>query len=112
MATYDVLSTSPPLYTDGNVRQTDDGMRQRRTPLLFSIRSSIPFITFVIAYAVFTDQFLFAVVVPVAPFALSERMHVPEDRVQYWVALLLGVYGIACFVSSGEACIESGNDTC
>ena len=76
---------------------------QQDRPQLLSLRSSTAFITFVVAYAVFTDQFLFAVIVPVAPFALHTRMHIEEERVQFWVALLLGVYGIACFVSSGKS---------
>lgn len=70
---------------------------------LQSVRSSTPFITFVIAYAVFTDQFLFAAIVPVAPFALQQQLRIPEDRVQFWITILLGVFGIACFLTSGKS---------
>ena len=69
-----------------------------------SFRSSKAFIAFVVAYAVFTDQFLFAVIVPVAPFALHDRIGVPQERVQYWIAVLLGVYGLACLVSFRKCC--------
>ncbi|WPH02774.1 Hypothetical protein R9X50_00564200 [Acrodontium crateriforme] len=75
-------------------------MDKSKQPVLLSFRSSPAFITTVIAYAVFTDQFLFAVIIPVAPFALHDRLHLPEDRIQYWIALLLGVYGLGCFVWS------------
>lgn len=64
-------------------------------------RSSKTFVTFVIAYAVFTDQFLFAAIVPVAPFALQQLLGIPEERVQSWIAILLGMFGIACFLTSG-----------
>ncbi|KAK4493996.1 hypothetical protein PRZ48_015182 [Zasmidium cellare] len=67
---------------------------------LQSLRSSTPFITFTIAYAVFTDQFLFAAIVPVAPFALQQQLGIPEEKVQFWVTILLGVFGVACFVTS------------
>ena len=71
-------------------------------PILLSFRSSQAFITAVVAYAVFTDQFLFAVIIPVAPFTLHERVHTPTNKVQYWIALLLGVYGVACLITSRE----------
>ena len=65
-----------------------------------SFRSSTAFITFVIAYAVFTDQFLFAAIIPVYPYSLQERTGVSKERVQFWVAILLGVFGIACVLIS------------
>lgn len=68
---------------------------------LQSFRSSKAFITFVIAYAVFTDQFLFAAIVPVAPFALQQQLGIPEDNVQFWITILLSVFGVACFFTSG-----------
>ena len=69
---------------------------------LLAIRSSPAFVTFVISFAVFTEQFLYAVIVPVAPFSLQERVHVPTDRIQYWVAWLLATYGLASFLTSRE----------
>ncbi|KAF7192252.1 putative MFS-type transporter C18.02, partial [Pseudocercospora fuligena] len=70
------------------------------TRQIHSVRSSTPFITFVIAYAVFTDQFLFAAIIPVVPFSLEERLHISKDQVQFWVAVLFGVFGLAAFASS------------
>lgn len=71
-------------------------------PTFLSLRSSTAFITFVVAYAVFTDQFLFAVILPVFPFSLHDRSHVPQEKVQLWISLLLGVYAIACCITSRE----------
>ena len=65
-----------------------------------ALRTSTAFITFVISYAIYTDAFLYAAIVPVAPFALEKQ--VDKEKVQVWVAILLGSFGIGCFVSSGE----------
>ena len=64
-----------------------------------SFRRSTGFIVFVISFAVFTDQFLYAAIVPVVPFSLQGQ--VPESRIQFWTAILLAVFGIGCFVFSG-----------
>ncbi|KAK4620994.1 hypothetical protein CLAFUW4_11552 [Fulvia fulva] len=65
-----------------------------------AFRSSKALITFTVAYAVFTDQFLFAAIIPVAPFSLHTQIGIPEDKVQFWTAILLAVFGIAAFVTS------------
>ncbi|OQO10838.1 hypothetical protein B0A48_04139 [Cryoendolithus antarcticus] len=65
-----------------------------------SWRSSTPFITFVLCWAIFVDQFIFAIIVPVAPFTLEQRNHVPADSVQQWIAVLLCTYGAAQFIFS------------
>jgi MFS family permease len=66
-------------------------------------RSSPAFITFVISYAVFADQFLYSSIIPVLPFALHERIGLPEDESQHWVAIMFAVYGIACAATSSES---------
>ncbi|KAF2208972.1 hypothetical protein CERZMDRAFT_48274 [Cercospora zeae-maydis SCOH1-5] len=63
-------------------------------------RSSTFFIIFVIAFAVFTEQFVYAAIVPVVPFALVDRGHISEDEIQIWTTVLLAVSGAGCFVSS------------
>ncbi|CAK1358661.1 unnamed protein product [Cercospora beticola] len=63
-------------------------------------RSSTLYITFVIAFAVFTEQFVYAAIVPVVPFTLKERGHINEDETQKWTTILLAVSGAGCFVSS------------
>ncbi|KAE9993815.1 hypothetical protein EG327_003065 [Venturia inaequalis] len=43
---------------------------------------------------VFTDIFLYALIVPVIPFALKNRAHIEnEDAIQSWVSILIAVYG-------------------
>ena len=49
-------------------------------PYLLKFRSSEKFIVGTVALAVFTDMFLYGVIVPVIPFALEQRVDIPEDR--------------------------------
>ncbi|EME42532.1 hypothetical protein DOTSEDRAFT_73392 [Dothistroma septosporum NZE10] len=63
-----------------------------------ALRTSTAFTTFVVCFAIHTDSFLYAAIVPVAPFALAKQVH--EEKVQVWVAILLGSFGIGCFVTS------------
>ncbi|KAL2070568.1 hypothetical protein VTL71DRAFT_13594 [Oculimacula yallundae] len=64
-------------------------------PPFLKIRSSKAFITGTVAIAVFTDIFLYSVVVPVLPFALTVRAGVKEEDVQRWTSIFLSVYGAA-----------------
>ncbi|KAK1958536.1 MFS general substrate transporter [Colletotrichum sublineola] len=73
---------------------------QKRVPFLFTYRSSVVFIIITVAFAVFTDAFLYGVIVPVIPFALESRVGIVEGKVQFWVSILLAVYGAALVVSS------------
>lgn len=45
-------------------------------------------------------MFLYGVIVPVIPFALQERSHIAPDRVQYWVSVLIAIYGAALLAFS------------
>lgn len=65
-----------------------------------AVRSSKAFIIFVVSYAIFVDQFVFAVIVPVMPFALHQHVGVPDTSVQYWISVLLSIYGVATFLAS------------
>ncbi|KAF2429387.1 MFS transporter-like protein [Tothia fuscella] len=69
-------------------------------PWLLHVRSSKWFILMTVALAVFTDIFLYSVIVPVLPFALRTRAHVEESEVQSWVSILIAVYGGALAISS------------
>ncbi|KAH9220170.1 MFS transporter-like protein [Leptodontidium sp. 2 PMI_412] len=69
-------------------------------PPFLKIRSSKAFITCTVAIAVFTDIFLYSVVVPVLPFALTVRARVKEEDVQRWTSIFLSVYGAALAVGS------------
>ncbi|MCJ1464934.1 hypothetical protein MMC07_003549 [Pseudocyphellaria aurata] len=46
-----------------------------------------------ISIAIFTDLFLYSVIVPVIPFALTSRAGVAKKDVQHWVSVLLALYG-------------------
>lgn len=69
-------------------------------PAFLKYRSSSTFILITICVAVFSDIFLYAVIVPVIPFALRTRVGIPEEDIQHWVSVLLAVYGAALLVGS------------
>ena len=71
-----------------------------RAPLFLNIRSSNAFIITTISIAVFTDIFLYSLVVPVLPFALTGRAGVKEEDLQKWTSIFLSVYGAALAVGS------------
>lgn len=71
-----------------------------RAPLLLNIRSSNAFVITTISIAVFTDIFLYSLVVPVLPFALTGRAGVKEEDLQRWTSIFLSVYGAALAVGS------------
>jgi MFS family permease len=72
-------------------------------PFLLHVRSSKLFILTAVCFAVFTDVFLYAIIVPVVPFALSSRAGVAEKDIQSWVSVLLAVYGAALLIGSPVA---------
>ncbi|KIW03665.1 uncharacterized protein PV09_04987 [Verruconis gallopava] len=65
-----------------------------------SVRSSKTFTLIVVCIAVFSDVFTYGVIVPVLPFALTERLGVSDEDVQKWNSILLGVLGVAIVVGS------------
>ncbi|KAI9829429.1 MAG: hypothetical protein M1819_006366 [Sarea resinae] len=69
-------------------------------PPLLKYRSAKWFILATVNTAVFTDIFLYGLIVPVIPFALTDRAGVPPHEVQHWVSILLAVYGAALLVAS------------
>ncbi|KAF2032926.1 MFS transporter-like protein [Setomelanomma holmii] len=71
-----------------------------KPPYMLKLRSSDGFIIGTVALAVFTDMFLYGVIVPVIPFALTTRSHVERDRVQYWVSVLIAIYGASLLAFS------------
>lgn len=74
--------------------------RPTHRPWLLELRSSTWFITATVCTAVFTDIFLYAVIVPVFPFSLVRRIGVAEEDVQHWLSVLLSVYGAALLVAA------------
>lgn len=45
-------------------------------------------------------MFLYAVIVPVIPFAIQTRSHVKQGKVQYWVSVLIAIYAAALLAFS------------
>ncbi|KAL8785682.1 MAG: hypothetical protein Q9213_003241 [Squamulea squamosa] len=72
----------------------------KRSPWLLEFRSSNGFILATVCVAIFTDAFLYGVVVPVLPFSLRERSGVPEDQVQWWNSFIFAVFGGAILIGS------------
>ncbi|KAF9729101.1 hypothetical protein PMIN03_004595 [Paraphaeosphaeria minitans] len=70
-------------------------MQKMARPKWLKYRSSEAFITATIALAIFTDMFLYALIVPVVPFAIETRSRVDGSRVQYWVSVLIAIYAAA-----------------
>lgn len=81
------------------LRPTKDSHLKRPPKWLYQ-RSSRWFTIFVVSFSIFTDLFLYSLIVPVLPFALSERANVPSQDVQHWVSVLLTVYGVSLVVGS------------
>lgn len=73
---------------------------ETQEPWLLAVRSNKYFIVGTVAAAVFTDLFLYGIVVPVLPFALTTRSGIAPANVQTWVSILLAVYGGALLLAS------------
>ncbi|CAK7562385.1 MAG: hypothetical protein SEPTF4163_000228 [Sporothrix epigloea] len=69
-------------------------------PILLQYRSSTFFIVGTVCLSIFTDIFLYGLIVPVMPFALTSRAGISHDELQRWTAILVATYGIALFVGS------------
>lgn len=69
-------------------------------PFLLHFRSSKTFILITISTAIFTDIFIYGIVVPVLPFALTSRSGVDPGSIQSWIAIFLAVYGGALLAAA------------
>ena len=72
---------------------------------LTELRSSKLYIYTVINLAVFTDAYLYGLIIPVLPFALVERVKLQQDEVQRWIGLLLAAYGAGLIIGARESCL-------
>ncbi len=68
--------------------------------LLRSYRASNVFILFVICAAVFTDIFLYGVLVPVIPFALTQRVGIAPEQIARWNGILLALFNLGLCLGS------------
>ncbi|KAI1109382.1 major facilitator superfamily domain-containing protein [Nemania sp. NC0429] len=78
-------------------------MAAKNPPWALRWRSNTFFIIATVAIGLFTDLFLYGLVVPVLPFMLQGRLSIPEDEIQSWVSYLLAAYAGASVVSSVPA---------
>ena len=74
-----------------------------KPPIALRYRSNTFFILATVAVGLFTDLFLYGLVVPVFPYMLRDRVSVPSDKVQSYVSGLLAAYAGASVVSSVPA---------
>ncbi|KAI5807629.1 MFS transporter-like protein [Peziza echinospora] len=97
------------LEPSGEEEDLEGGGRERRNsrddtgkrPWLLEFRSSSGFIQAVVAVAIFTDIFLYGLIIPVFPFALESRVGISgEGSIQRWVAILIAIYGAGLLISS------------
>lgn len=63
-------------------------------------RSSTWFIVSTVGMGIFTDMVLYCLIVPVLPFMLQDRIHLPDAEIQSQVSNLLAVYAAASVISS------------
>lgn len=63
-------------------------------------RSNTFFILSTVAIGLFTDLFLYGLVVPVLPFILSDRVSLPHSEIQSYTSILLACYAGASLVFS------------
>ncbi len=66
-------------------------------------RSSTLFIVSTVGIGLFTDLFLYGLVVPILPFILQDRVHLQPDQIQSHVSALLAAYAGASVLFSPPA---------
>lgn len=69
-------------------------------PAGLSWRSNAFFIVSTVAIGLFTDLFLYGLVVPILPFLLRDKVDVPEDKVQSYVSGLLALFAGCSVITS------------
>ncbi|KAI3334594.1 major facilitator superfamily domain-containing protein [Ustulina deusta] len=78
-------------------------MAKGNPPWALRWRSNTFFIIATVAVGLFTDLFLYGLVVPVLPFMLKSRLSIPGDQIQSYVSNLLAAFAGASVVSSVPA---------
>ena len=69
-------------------------------PILLEYRSHTLFILITVAVGLFTDLFLYGLIVPILPFMLRDRVDLPDSKIQSYVSILLAAYAGASVVMS------------
>jgi MFS family permease len=63
-------------------------------------RSNTLFILSTVGIALFTDLFLYGIIVPILPFILNDRLSLPHSQIQIYTSILLACYAGASFLFS------------
>lgn len=71
-----------------------------KIPVGLMWRSSTLFICTTVGIGAFTDMFLYGLIVPVLPFMLEDRIHIPDSQVQSTISNLLAIYAAASLLAS------------
>ncbi|QSZ29457.1 hypothetical protein DSL72_003971 [Monilinia vaccinii-corymbosi] len=72
-------------------------------PWALEARSNSAFILATVAIGMFTDLFLYGLIVPIIPFILADRIGVEQSHIQYYTSVLLASYAGASVVFSFPA---------
>ncbi|KAI9738450.1 MAG: hypothetical protein M1818_005347 [Claussenomyces sp. TS43310] len=72
----------------------------KRKPLALKWRSNTIFILSTVGIGLFTDLFLYGLIVPILPFILEERLNVAPEQIQGYTSLLLTAYAGASVLFS------------
>ncbi|KAL8997388.1 MAG: hypothetical protein Q9169_003319 [Polycauliona sp. 2 TL-2023] len=72
-------------------------------PIGLAWRSNTLFIVSTVGIGLFTDLFLYGLVVPILPFILRDRVSLPDDKIQSYVSALLAAYAGASVLFSPPA---------
>jgi hypothetical protein len=76
------------------------GYDYSKPPIGLSWRSSSIFIVTTVGVGMFTDMFLYGLIVPVLPFMLEDRVHTPPSEIQSIVSTMLAAYAGAAMLAS------------
>lgn len=76
------------------------GLKLPAKPIGLKWRSNTLFILVTVAVGLFTDLFLYGLIVPILPFLLRDRIDLPQSQVQSYVSGLLAAYAGASVVCS------------
>ncbi|KAE9367298.1 MFS transporter-like protein [Stipitochalara longipes BDJ] len=71
-----------------------------KPPIGLKWRSNTLFIISTVGIGLFTDLFLYGIVVPILPFILTDRLDVPHDKLQSYTSALLAYYAGASVLFS------------
>ncbi|KAL8664520.1 MAG: hypothetical protein Q9168_007888 [Polycauliona sp. 1 TL-2023] len=72
-------------------------------PIGLAWRSHTLFIVSTVGIGLFTDLFLYGLIVPILPFILRDRVNVPDDKLQSYSSALLAAYAGASVLFSPPA---------